>query len=71
MIYNYLICCMKKIITKKAQQRLERNKLIIKEYNKLYTEGSHITAVCEQVAINLGLTYNPVYKAVNSHFKSI
>ena len=62
---------MKQIITVKAKERLERNKLIIKEYNKLFTEGSHKTAVCEKVAENLGIKYNPVYKVMNAYFKSL
>lgn len=58
------------ILTDKAQKRLERNKQIIKEFKRLYTKGSHKTAVCDVIAIDLGMKRHGVYKVVNAHLKS-
>lgn len=59
------------ILTDKAQKRLERNKQIIKEFKKLYTKGSHKTAVCDIIADGLSMKRHGVYKVVNAHLKSI
>ena len=58
---------MKPLLTKKAQEREARKKAIIKEYLRVNTAGSHITAVTEKVAENLGLTFSPVYRAIKMY----
>lgn len=58
------------ILTDKAKKRLERNKQIIKEFKKLYTVGSHKTAVCDIIANGLGMKRHGVYKVVNNYLKN-
>lgn len=61
---------MQKILTPKATERLERNKLIIKDFKRLFTKGSHKTAVCDIIAAELNIKRHGVYKVVNTYLKS-